>query len=314
MKKIGACLLAMLMIFCAGAAWAEEWEPLPLDQAVVFPSPKDENYLSDTEYEDETISVQIFSGKYSDVKYTCARVKIADISQLRAVSAQQVRNPNALFAEKNSSTATGVQISQAVQAVVGINGDYYITSDKCLVVMRQTQQVRNRANGRSDLLVIDRNGDFSIMKNCSAERYKEHYQQHSQDMYQVFCFGPMLIDEGRVSVTERYSGQMLAQKKTMRAAIAQVGPLDYMLIVVDGDAVQYSSGLTIYEFAKLLEKLGLEANGKGFKLAYNLDGGNSAALIFKKRTSEGSLIYKKLNMDHIGRPLSDMICFGTLVR
>ena len=46
-------------------------------------------------------------------------------------------------------------------------------------------------------------------------------------------------------------------------------------------------------------------------MAFNLDGGNSAALIYPQWT-DGKLQYAKLNMPDRGRPLSDMICFFTL--
>lgn len=278
------------------------------------PKPKDANYRkSNVYYKDESITVRIMAGTYLGVRYTTAHVKIKHASQLRAVSAQQVRNPKAGFGDSTYNTATGAKIANAVNAVVGINGDYFITDDKCQVVMRQCKQIRNRADGRFDVLIVDKNGDFSAIRNCTAGDYKSYYKKNEKSMYQAFCFGPVLVENGKGTIGEKYENRdILARKKTQRAAIAQIGPLEYMLIVSDGDAVAYTEGLTIMEFSQLCEKLGMQANkNTGFKLAYNLDGGNSAAIIYKKWT-KGKLEYKKLNMVNRGRLLSDMICFFTL--
>ena len=53
---------------------------------------------------------------------------------------------------------------------------------------------------------------------------------------------------------------------------------------------------------------------EGFKIAYNLDGGNSATLVFKRKNEEGQLVYQKLNMPERERGLADMICFVSLVQ
>ena len=122
----------------------------------------------------------------------------------------------------------------------------------------------------------------------------------------------MLVKNGRTTIGEKYQNRdIIAREKTQRAAIAQIGPLEYMLIVSDGDSVGFTEGLTLMEFSKLCAKLGREAVEGGFKLAFNLDGGNSSALIYKVWRG-GKLNYAKLNMPNIGRPLSDMICFFSL--
>ena len=144
--RFAAILLALLCLAPCGALSAG-LTPLPMNQFMAGPVPKNVNYRkSNTFYQDDSISVKISAGTYQGVRYTTARVKIAHASQLRAVSAQQVRNPRAGFGDSTYNTATGAQIAQAVNAVVGINGDYFITDDKCQVMMRQCKQIRNREN------------------------------------------------------------------------------------------------------------------------------------------------------------------------
>lgn len=306
-------LTVLLLALCSSAALADGLTPLPLDKFMAGPKPIPSGFdASNVHYEDESISVDIAYGMYKGVKYTTARVKIADASQLRAVSGRQARNPNDGAFGGSNGVATGRQICEAVNAVVGLNGDYCITEDKCKVMMRQCQQIRNRADGGFDILIIDKNGDFSAIRRCTAEMYKEYYKEHKDEMYNVFCFGPVLVSEGVHTIGPRYQNRdIIAREPTQRAAIAQIGPLDYMLIVSDGDSVSRQWGLTVMEFSELCEQLGLAVSESGFRMAFNLDGGNSAALIYPQWT-DGKLQYAKLNMPDRGRPLSDMICFFTL--
>lgn len=313
-KKLFRPLLLLLLLALTASCAHAALSPLPMDRFVAGPVPKNANFSKDnTLYEDESLTVRISYGTYEGVKYTAARVKISHASQLRAASAQQVRSINKAFGAENT-TARAVEIADALNAVVAINSDYFITPDKCQVVMRQGKQIRNKADGTFDVLIIDRNGDFSVIRRCTSQQYKDYYKKNSRNMYQVFCFGPVLVENGRRQIGEGFAGrEMIAQKKTQRAAIAQIGPLEYMLIVSDGDSVNYTEGLTLAEFSALCEILGKRASEEGFRIAYNLDGGNSATLVYK-RWVRNKLEYRKLNMVGVGRRLSDMICFCTLVK
>jgi len=307
-------LAVLLSVLFMSAAFPEGLNPLPLDQFMAGPRLDKANFdKNNTHYEDESITVDIAYGKFKGVPYTTARIKIADASQLRTVSGRQARNPNDGAFGGNNGVATGKQICEAVNAVVGLNGDYCITEDKCKVMMRQCKQIRNRADGGFDVLIIDKNGDFTAIRRCTADMYKEYYKAHKDEMYNVFCFGPVVVTEGHRTIGPLYQNRdIIAREKTQRAAIAQIGHLEYMLITSDGDAIGRTWGLTVMDFSELCETLGLEAAEGGFQLAFNLDGGNSAALIYPQ-WDQNQLSYAKLNMPDVGRPLSDMICFFSLV-
>ena len=305
-KLLFPALIMAVIVFAAAA------EGLPMDSTAIAPPPLDEGYISDTEYKDDSISVQIFDGEYEGVHYTCARVKISHPSQLRTVPARQVRKPDAMFSAWDTNEARGGAMAKAVNAVIGINGDFY-TSEKCFVVMRQSTQVRNSANGLFDVLIIDKNGDFDAIYNCKRADYTAYYDEHHDDMYQAFCFGPVLVLDGESVIDESFrNGYMISDKLTQRVAIAQIDTLDYMIIVCDGDAIFYTFGLDVRSFAALCEELGKAAAPGGFKMAYNLDGGNSATLVFRQRNAKGELVFNKLNMPERERDLADMICFVSL--
>ncbi len=302
-------LITMLLCFFCFGAYAEGLEPLDMESLAPGPKPKDACYLSDMEYQDESIHVRLYYGRYAKSDYVCAYVKISHPSQLRTATS------NTSFRDTSEGTIRGRIIADKVNAVVAINGDYYTKTDKCQAVMRQGQQLRNQADGHMDLLVIDKNGDFTALPNCTKAEYKEYLRLHEEEMYNVFCFGPVLVQNGVNVIPENYkNGYVGAKNKTQRSAIAQLGPLEYLLITCSGPQSENNEGLTIPEFASLCELVGNRLSETGCQLAFNLDGGNSATLIFKSPDSKGGLSYVKVNCPEIERHLSDIIYFATLVK
>ena len=285
---------------------------LPLDTYTGGEAPKDAFYLSDTQYRDPSISAEIFTGRFADTDYTYARVRIKDPSQLRTAPAAIGNSPTATF--RSTSTARGRLVAKAVDAVIAMNGDYFTKSDKCQVVMRQTHQLRNSARGNMDVLIIDKSGNFDAIKKCTRAMYQEYYDTHAENMYNVFCFGPVLVENGLCVIPEDYSnGYVGARNRTQRSAIAQLGELDYLLVTSAGPQSEGSKGMTIAELARLTESLGYEFTQTGCRLAFNLDGGNSSTLVFKQPSDKGDgLVYKKVNSPEIERFLSDIIYFSTL--
>ena len=313
-RRLSALLLAGLLMILFSRVSAEGLTPLDMDSTAIAPAPKDENYLSDHEYRDESIHVIIDEGEYDGVHYTCAYVKIADPSQLRTVPAAQANNPNAGFSNFSTNATLGRRIAQAANAVVAVNGDYISISKICHIAMRQGQQIRNIGKGYFDVLVINRDGDFEILPQCTLKDYSAYYKTHADSMYQSFCFGPVLVQDGKSVIPENYrDNYIIADRLSQRVALCQIGPLEYAIITCDGDALTYTFGLDILQFSHFCEEFGTRYSPDGFKIAYNLDGGNSATLVFKQRDADGNLVYQKLNMPERERDLADMICFVTLV-
>ncbi len=80
-----------------------------------------------------------------------------------------------------------------------------------------------------------------------------------------------------------------------RTAIGQVGPLHYLLVVVDGRQDGYSAGMTLPELQQLFIRYGAQT-------AMNLDGGGSAEMWF-----QGEILNKPAGGKE--RSVSDIICF-----
>lgn len=315
MKRLIAFLLLALCLSGLTAS-AEEFSPLPMDSYAPGPAPRDENYLSSTEYQDESISVKIYEDRYADTDYLYAHIKISHPSQLRTASAGMVNSARATFT--STDTARGRYVAKAVNAVISINGDYHTKTDKCKVVLRQGIQVRNAADD-SSLLIIDYNGNFSVLQHCSKEDYAKYYEQHADEMYNVFCFGPLLVQDGSSVIDpDYYNGFIGSNSGAKRSAIGQLGPLEYVIFTCacskTEETQKYDKGFTIQEFAEVCELVGKRFSEDGFRIVYNLDGGTSTTMNFKRLdTKSGKLSYVKVNPGQ-ERYLSDIIYFATLVK
>lgn len=315
-RRLFSLLLSVLLILSAWSAGAEGLQPLDMDSTAIAPAPKDECYLSDNEYQDESIHVTIEEGDFEEVHYFTARIKISHPSQLRTTPGYQTFNPEGDFTSGYANEPFGRDMASVANAVVAINGDYFTKQATCHICLRQGAQIRNIAHGR-DALAVNREGDMILLPGFTKEDYKAYYTEHGKELYQVFCFGPALVTDGKSVIPEGYqdpNAEIISMRKTQRVAICQIGPLEYAIVVCDGDALFYTYGLTLDAFARLCEKVGNEMSPEGFKIAYNLDGGNSATLVFKRKNEEGQLVYQKLNMPERERGLADMICFVSLVQ
>ena len=117
--------------------------------------------------------------------------------------------------------------------------------------------------------------------------------------WQVFSFGPALITDGTVSVSEGEEvGQAMASNP--RTAIGILGEGHYVMVVSDGRSEE-SEGLTLYELAQFMDSLGAET-------AYNLDGGGSSTMVFNGElinhpTTSGNSVKE--------RSVSDIVYIGS---
>ena len=99
----------------------------------------------------------------------------------------------------------------------------------------------------------------------------------------------MLLDANGQPMTEFNSN---VNRANPRSAIGYYEPGHYVFLLVDGRQPGYSSGMTTEEMSQLFYDMGC-------KVAYNLDGGQSAVM-----TYNGAVANKPYNG---GRSISDII-------
>lgn len=92
-----------------------------------------------------------------------------------------------------------------------------------------------------------------------------------KDAWQVLSFGPGLVEDGEIAVSENEEvGKAMASNPRTALGVTEDG--HYLFVVSDGRTSE-SEGLSIYEMAEFMQSLGAAT-------AYNLDGGGSSTMYF----------------------------------
>lgn len=276
------------------------YPPLPID---LNPGPEvnKSNYGEDSlTYKDPTIQVQIHEDRAFDTPFLFAHIIISHPSQLRTAASGSFNS---------QSTQLGANIARRHNAVIAINGDYFVYDSRSYAV-RQGVQYRNRPTGE-DVLIIDDQGNFHPLfgpeKQEDILAFVEELNAQGRQVINAFTFGPILVHNGtmqEVSGTKYFN--VSPGINAQRVALAQLGPLEYLIISTQGPEDKNSKGLTIPEMAALVEEVGYRFSDKGCLTAYNLDGGSTNTLFFNgmKINSPGGK----------SRHIADIIYFATLVR
>ena len=155
-----------------------------------------------------------------------------------------------------------LEIAQESGAIFAVNGDYYGARDSG-VVIRNGDLFRESVS--ADICVLYADG---TMETCDEKAFNLE-EAVARGAYQAWNFGPKLLQNGRAMTKFNSS----VKKKNPRCAIGYYAPGHYCFVVVDGRQEGYSTGMTMEELSRLFERLGCAE-------AYNLDGGETAVMIF----------------------------------
>ena len=235
-------------------------------------------------YSDSNVSITVKEYREYDSAIYVADVTVSDVSYLKTALASNTYGRNI--------TDTTSDMANDNNAVLAINGDYYGARQSGYVI-RNGSLYRN-SSGNRDALAIMKNGEFEFVTEgeTSAETLLEN------GALQVFSFGPVLLQDGSISVTENEEVGM-AMASNPRTAIGYLGKNHYVFVVSDGRTSE-SAGLSLYELASFMKSLGVVD-------AYNLDGGGSSTMVFK-----GEVINTPTTNGHSTqeRAVSDILYIG----
>lgn len=263
-----------------------EWK-LPFDFSA-GQEPKADLY-TDNSYEDESIRVRFETRDFDEgTRIFIAYVQIADASQLRT----GVYKPDKLA---SSQAKPIMSISNKYHPVVAINGDNY-TNDpkKTTFEYRMGEMIRSSGNMKKDILIIDDQGDFhlyikseglSLGKNKKGKnvwmKAEDWEKENGRKLVNAFTFGPALVKDGELVEYDEGYGYNPGGREP-RTAIGQMGKLSYVLVVVQAEDRSGSSGMSQRKLAEFMYELGC-------KQAFNLDGGNTAGMVFGDKEYKGML-------------------------
>ena len=267
-----------------------EWA-LPLD---FTPGQEpDAERFTENGYEDESIRVRIEEQDMDDgTKMFVAYVQIADPSQLRT----GVANPEKVGSNKTKSVGA---MAKAYQAVIALNGDNYVDNPtKTTFEYRMAKGIRSKTNKTKDILVIDDQGNFRLfVKSKGIKELPDQLKKEGRTIVSAFTFGPALVKDGTLlELDENYGYNPNGREP--RAAIGQTGPLSYVLVIIQAQERNGKTGFSQGKLAEFMYNLGCVQ-------AFNLDGGNSAEMVFGDQVIKG-----QYGADD--RTLSDIVYFATM--
>ena len=237
-------------------------------------------------YIDDNIEIELKEYAVENTQVYVADVKIKNSELLKTAFANNSYGKN--LTEKTSS------IASSLNAILAINGDYYGVQESGYV-LKNGVVYRDTSAGDKEDLVIYKDGSFEIIN----EKDVDIYTLLSKGTYNILSFGPCLVENGVVSVNEKYEVAKVMTSNP-RTAIGLIDDLHYVFVVSDGRTSE-SEGLTLYELATFMQ------NRLGVQIAYNLDGGGSSSMYFNgelvnKPTTNGNKISE--------RRVSDIVYIG----
>lgn len=172
-------------------------------------------------------------------------------------------------------------LAERSDADMAINGGYFDNGPVPCVYFRIGDQTYGDTKPKEAQLRVnavigfkDRKGKKMKIRRCDPDQYDEV----AGDWHSVMATGPLLVENGEISVPENYAKAYPERKpgdfydgRHPRSVIGNDGKGNFYLIVIDGRHKGEADGTTIYQTALISSLLGLTD-------AINLDGGGSSAL------------------------------------
>ena len=297
LMKLRMALALLLVLIFPFSALGDTLVDLPIDfTGGMVPLEKYEP--GKMTYDDPSIHIVRSYG--DNTKYDCTfyrvDIKIADASQLRTLPADDT------FLSRMTTPATNM--AKRVNAVMATNGDYCTAIDTkkaTSYILRQGVVYRDSVQTGLDLLMIDEDGDFHILRASDELESMDKTMIDGKKVINAFQFGPGLVIDGEISVekgeeVKNSHSPDFAQPdhKAQRMCIAQIDDLHYLVLC----CAFY--GLDLCSLRDLAMELAPVKN------VYVLDGGESSQFVFMG-TKLNNLKEGKQNV----RPVTDIIYFAS---
>ena len=238
-------------------------------------------------YSDSKSKITVTQYRAYDSNIYVADVEVTDGTSILSAFANNTYGRNI--------TDTTSDMAEENNAVLAINGDYYGARQSGYVI-RNGVVYRNQGSNGEDM-VISKDGTLSFISESDTNTDSLIQKQ----AWQVLSFGPVLVENGEVAVTENDEVGM-AMASNPRTAIGTVAKNHYLFVVSDGRTSE-SAGLSLYELANFMKSLGATN-------VYNLDGGGSSTMVFQGEvvnnpTTNGNKISERAVSDilYIGKNL-----------
>ena len=274
---------------------------------VVF---KEYEHYSDS---DIYIDVTTHQDEKDTTYYYVADVRIKNLKYFKTALANDTFGENV-----NQRTSDQCKNHHGILAISGDNygaqeAGYVLRNGQILRTTKSSSNLGSNPRKLAEDLAIYRDGTFEIFD----EKTTDLQTIADKGAWQVFSFGPGLVKNGELAVTENSEVDSIlkngASTKCQRMAVGIIAPLHYCFVVCDGRSTE-SVGFSLFEIAKIMQDLHCYQ-------AYNLDGGGSATMYLDDGTGNanklGHLVNKpNQNYYNVGSPnpqqrgVSDIVYIG----
>lgn len=256
--RLFSCVLCVLLL--GGAAGAEttfafEGHFLPAGSAPI---------RTDTEYRSENVHILFRDGYNEDLK---TDIHVAEVYVRTLDCFQHVYAHNA--AGKKASTLR--RMNERVEAILLMNGDNGIVDKHGLAA-------RSKMRNSRELCLITNTGEMQVLTYAQAKAqglYENHdFVKHS------FCFGPSLMTKDGEPITKKEDFSTTnVYVKNPRTVLGYYEPGHYALVVVAGRGTKSQFKERSVNRGLDLSELSVYMHSLGCKQAYNLDGGQTSAMM-----------------------------------
>ena len=243
--------------------------------------------------------------------YYVGDIRLKDLKYLKTALAHDTFGENV-----NERTS---DMCKRKKGILAINGDYYGAQEAGYVVRNGTTLRSSKSKMKGGTHPRSNPEDLAIYADGSFEVFNENERNldeiTAKGAWQVFSFGPGLVEEGEIAVSQQEEVDVaLAGGRNQRTVIGLIAPLHYCFVATDGRSSE-SEGFSLYEMAQIMKDLHCY-------YAYNLDGGGSSTMYFDDGSGNangmGHLINKPVQTDSRGRgtgaiqqrEISDIVYIG----
>ena len=241
--------------------------------------------ITETSYTSQNIAITIeqrTKGEGDDlITYYVADIYLKSVDCFRTAFAKDK------FAQNTLESV--VSMANRNNAILATAGDFYGWNPGRTVIRNGTAYRDGTAD--RDVCVLYRDGSMKIF--YKGQPFNA-YDEVENGAWQAWSFGPSLFDTQGAPITS-YPDYKYIEGKHPRCALGYYEPGHYAFVLVDGRDEGYSAGMTIGEVSALMKELGCT-------VAYNLDGGRSAQMVFNGEMHNQP--YKD------GRNISDILYIG----
>ena len=212
-----------------------------------------------------------------------------------------VRSIDNIYTVSSDSRYFMEELCEAGGAVAAVSGDFWYKNAH--IAVRGGEVLKRDNSTENDFCVMYNNGSMACFPGSALSDFTV-----TEDVYQVWNFGPSLLDESGEALRSFGSKNDISGTNP-RSSIGYYEPGHYCFVVADGRVHVRYEGNRIKSYGITLRDLALVYEELGCVCAYNLDGGDSAYAYF-----DGDVIRQDYSRAHSEneepRKIYDIICIG----